>query len=201
MRTVHVTAPHPEISELLTLLFSRGADVNIVGKDRNTPLFTAINEEMFKTAIDLIERGADVNHIGANNLTTLECCFAVLKKTNKELRPSHCRYQICKMLYLLIAYIEFFLIVKLHLKKDAFQIPTNDSLLCRGLRIELHVAKTNDFFFFSFLDNYLFKHLAYLNLILNIVLNIFNCMNYVLKNQMQVRTTYRFLNVCKINVK
>lgn len=63
---------------------------------------------MFKTAIDLIERGADVNHIGANNLTTLECCFAVLKKTNKELRPSHCRYQICKMLYLLIAYIEFF---------------------------------------------------------------------------------------------
>lgn len=108
MRTVHVTAPHPEISELLTLLFSRGADVNIVGKDRNTPLFTAINEEMFKTAIDLIERGADVNHIGANNLTTLECCFAVFKKTNKELRPSHCRYQICKMLYLLIAYIEFF---------------------------------------------------------------------------------------------
>ncbi|XP_065921776.1 uncharacterized protein [Magallana gigas] len=84
MRTVHLPAPHPEMTELLTLLFSRGADVNFVGKDGNTPLFTAINEEMFKTAIDLIERGADVNYIGANNLTTLECCYAVFKKSIKE---------------------------------------------------------------------------------------------------------------------
>lgn len=107
MRTVHVTAPHPEISELLTLMFSRGADVNIVGKDGNTPLFTAINEEMFKTAIDLIERGADVNHIGANNLTTLECCYAVFKKSNKESRSSYCRYQIYKELYLLKIFYNF----------------------------------------------------------------------------------------------
>lgn len=100
MGTTHKTAHHPEICELLTLLFSRGADVNFVGKDGNTPLFTAINKEMFETAIDLIERGADVNHIGANNLTTLECCFAVFKKTKKKLRSSFCRYQICKMLNL-----------------------------------------------------------------------------------------------------
>lgn len=101
MRTVHLPAPHPEMTELLTLLFSRGADVNFVGKDGNTPLFTAINEEMFKTALDLIERGADVNHIAANNLTTLECCFAVFKKTKKPLRSSLCRYQISKILNLL----------------------------------------------------------------------------------------------------
>lgn len=82
----------------MKLLFSRGADVNIVGKDGNTPLFTAINEEMFNTAIYLIEQGADVNHIGANNLTTFECCFAVFTKTNKQLIPSHCKYQICYLL-------------------------------------------------------------------------------------------------------
>lgn len=101
MRTVHLPAPHPEMTELLTLLFSRGADVNFVGKDGNTPLFTAINEEMFKTALDLIERGADVNHIAANNLTTLECCYAVFKKSMKESHRSFCRYQIYKELYLL----------------------------------------------------------------------------------------------------
>lgn len=101
--TTHLTAPDLEKSDLLKLLFSRGADVNLVGKDGNTPLFTAINEEMFKTAIYLIEQGADVNHIGANNLTTFECCFAVFTKTKKQLRPSHCKYQICKMLNLVTA--------------------------------------------------------------------------------------------------
>lgn len=99
--TTHITAPDLEKSDLLKLLFSRGADVNIVGKDGNTPLFTAINEEMFNTAIYLIEQGADVNHIGANNLTTLECCFAVFKKTKQPLRSSLCRYQRSKILNLL----------------------------------------------------------------------------------------------------
>lgn len=80
MGTIYKSNPDPEMEDLLNSLINGGADINAVGKDGNTPLFTAIKEEAFLVTKRLIEEGADVNRIGANNMTSFECCFDLYLK-------------------------------------------------------------------------------------------------------------------------
>jgi len=57
--------------EKIKLLIQSGADVNHIGKFRETPLIWASREGNLEMVKLLIEKGADVNGLGVNGLTPL----------------------------------------------------------------------------------------------------------------------------------
>lgn len=80
MRYMNFFGGITEVKENLSLLVKHGADVNIVGKNGNTLLLIAMNEELFQVADHLIDLGANVNYMGPNNVTTFECCSAAVQE-------------------------------------------------------------------------------------------------------------------------